>query len=387
MKASIITYRFFDFNTNSVKIGGAETYINDLAELLVKSNFDTSVIVFEKKPVIECKQELFHGFKVREFPKIKKNQDSFDSVYAERNGEGLFIILSDDMGIDVKGRHNIITIQHGICWDYPQSYALRKAIRKYSLMFSLYKLRQNLKRIRQNRKSGNMVCVDYNYYNWLTASYEISTDGVNLMKVIPNHVQKMIPFVQIEEKLQQMNDLSKAKLIFARRMTDYRGTLLFAHVAKRLLKVFPNINITMAGEGPLLDDAKSILKGEKNVHFTKYNSENSTQFHQQFDIAVVPTIYSEGTSLSLLEAMAAGCFPVATHVGGLTNILIDNFNGKLCYPDEDSIFDAIKSVIQMDVKDFRRIVQLSYETVQRSFSQDKWETEWLNFIHDVMGQF
>ena len=140
----------------------------------------------------------------------------------------------------------------------------------------------------------------------------------------------------------------------------------------------------MAGEGPLQDNAKMILQDERNVHFTKYNSENSTEFHQQFDIAVVPTIYSEGTSLSLLEAMAAGCFPIATHVGGLTNILIDNFNGRLCYPDEDSIFNAVKSVLQKDIIDYKRMVHLSFETVQRSFSKEKWETEWLEFIHKII---
>jgi glycosyltransferase involved in cell wall biosynthesis len=384
MKASIITYRFFDFDTNSVKIGGAETYINDLAQLLVKSQFETTVFVFEKKSASECRQQIFHGFKVREFPKIKNYQESFDRIYTEMKGDGLFIIETDDMSIDIKGHKNMITIQHGICWDYPQSYALKKVVRKYKFIFFLYKLRQNLLRIRQNKRSGNMVCVDYNYYNWLAASHEVSMNDENQIKVIPNHVQKILDLEQVDEKLRQMNDLSKSKIVFARRMTDYRGTLLFACVAKRLLKEFPYIDITMAGEGPLQDNAKMILQDERNVHFTKYNSENSTEFHQQFDIAVVPTIYSEGTSLSLLEAMAAGCFPIATHVGGLTNILIDNFNGRLCYPDEDSIFNAVKSVLQKDIIDYKRMVHLSFETVQRSFSKEKWETEWLEFIHKII---
>lgn len=207
MKASIITYRFFDFDTNSVKIGGAETYINDLAQLLVKSQFETTVFVFEKKPASECRQQIFHGFKVREFPKIKNYQESFDRIYTEMKGDGLFIIITDNLAIDVKGRKNMITIQHGIGWDYSQKYAPSNTFRKYSSLFFLYKLRENLLRIRQNKRSGNMVCVDYNYYNWLAASHEVPMNDENQIKVIPNHVQKILDLEQVDEKLRQMNDL------------------------------------------------------------------------------------------------------------------------------------------------------------------------------------
>ena len=115
-----------------------------------------------------------------------------------------------------------------------------------------------------------------------------------------------------------------------------------------------------------------------------FRSSESVLFHYNFDIAVVPTIFSEGTSLSLCEAMASGCFPIATHVGGMTNMLIDGYNGKLVYPSEGMLYKAIVDVLSLDKKDFCQIVLNAYATVQKSFSKEKWTLEWLSFIDEVM---
>ena len=41
--ASIFTYRFFDFENNTVRIGGIETYTLDLSLLLAKMGYVTTV--------------------------------------------------------------------------------------------------------------------------------------------------------------------------------------------------------------------------------------------------------------------------------------------------------------------------------------------------------
>ncbi|WP_420491566.1 glycosyltransferase [Neobacillus drentensis] len=52
---------------------------------------------------------------------------------------------------------------------------------------------------------------------------------------------------------------------------------------------------------------------------------------------------SEGTSLSLLEAMAAKCAEIATNVGGMTNIILDNYNGLIINPDESELYLALEN--------------------------------------------
>ena len=106
----------------------------------------------------------------------------------------------------------------------------------------------------------------------------------------------------------------------------------------------------------------------------------SIKFHQHFDIAVIPTIFSEGTSLSLCEAMSAGCFCIATRVGGLTNILVDNYNGKLIEPTIEGIYQSVKEALMMDKEEYWRICRSGYETALYGFSKSLWQSKWKQFI-------
>jgi glycosyltransferase involved in cell wall biosynthesis len=226
-----------------------------------------------------------------------------------------------------------------------------------------------------------MVCVDYNYYNWIRTLDEIP-DTMHLA-VIPNYASNGISQVEFEKKLNSITDLRKSKIVLARRLTRYRGAQLFADVVKRLLENYPELDITIAGDGDLEENLKAGFADNKNVHMTKYSAEQSIDFHKQFDIAVVPTIYSEGTSLSLCEAMAAGCMPIATHVGGLTNLIIDSFNGKLCYPSEDAVYNALEELINKDIDEYKVLLRNSYNTYTSALNKDKWEERWIQFINSL----
>jgi len=81
------------------------------------------------------------------------------------------------------------------------------------------------------------------------------------------------------------------------------------------------------------------------VTFTKYLPDEVLDIHLEHDIAVVPSIASEGTSLSVAEAMGAGCAVVATAVGGVTNMIINGHNGILAMPDAASVLNGLETVV------------------------------------------
>lgn len=226
-----------------------------------------------------------------------------------------------------------------------------------------------------------MVCVDYNYYNWIRTLHEIP-DNMHLA-VIPNYASDGITPEEFEKKLNSITDLKQSKIVLARRLTRYRGAQLFADVVKRLLEKYPQLDITIAGDGDLEEKLKKDFSGNENVQMTKYSADQSIAFHKQFDIAVVPTIFSEGTSLALCEAMAAGCMPVATHVGGLTNVIIDSFNGKLCYPNEDAVYQTLDELISMNIESYKKMLINSYNTYVASLQKTKWEERWMQYIKSI----
>jgi len=129
--------------------------------------------------------------------------------------------------------------------------------------------------------------------------------------------------------------------VFAR----YRGARLFGEAGLGILRRFPNTAVTFAGEGPEESWLRKQFAGNPRVTFTKYLPDEVLDIHLEHDIAVVPSIASEGTSLSVAEAMGAGCAVVATAVGGVTNMIINGHNGILAMPDAASVLNGLETVV------------------------------------------
>ena len=169
------------------------------------------------------------------------------------------------------------------------------------------------------------------------------------------------------------------RIIFARRFYEYRGTRIFTEAIKRILNEYANVDVTMAGDGPDKGWMKAQLVDYSNVHFISYKSNESLLIHLDKDIAVVPTVGSEGTSLSLLEAMASKCAVICSNVGGMTNIILDGYNGLMIEPTSDNIYLALKQLL--DNPEQRGCLACkAYETSSHAFSFENWKKRWLNII-------
>ena len=104
--------------------------------------------------------------------------------------------------------------------------------------------------------------------------------------------------------------------------------------------------------------------------------------HLAHDIVVVPSLGSEGTSLSVAEGMGAGCAVVATNVGGITNMIIDGYNGLLVMPTAAALTTALERVIA-DPELRQALGSKAYETAVRSFSLEVWEAKWRQVLEEV----
>jgi glycosyltransferase involved in cell wall biosynthesis len=55
-------------------------------------------------------------------------------------------------------------------------------------------------------------------------------------------------------------------------------------------------------------------------------------------------LWSEGTSLACIEAIAAGLPVVCSPVGGLGNLVVPDFNGVIAHPEPQSFAEAIARI-------------------------------------------
>ena len=128
---------------------------------------------------------------------------------------------------------------------------------------------------------------------------------------------------------------------------------------------------------------KDCLKEYSTVDFIKYSYEQSYDIHSKYDIAVVPTLGSEGTSLSLLEAMSAGCAVVCSNVGGMSNIVIDHYNGLMINPDSQSLYAALTELID-NPNMISILSERARDTVKSAFSYESWSNRWKEIIIKVL---
>ena len=348
-KVFIIYSSFFDFKNNSFVLGGIQTYIKDLASLCNELSFEPVVVQHSEK-----EEEMFaDGIHVFGTPKnlALKTKD-----LASEND--IVIYATETLIKNNVHFKNSIAIQHGIFWDIPpkkKRTIIRRVLGKSRFAYGLIKKLKQVQRV---------VCVDYNFQNWFRT---YSCELVNF-NIIPNY-SKIYPVVS------KPSDV--INIIFARRLCDYRGTRVFTQAIKPFLEKYGSkINVTIAGSGPDKFWMKQELIKYNNVSFVEYASNDSFLVHSKQHIAVVPTVGSEGTSLSLLEAMSSQCAVICSDVGGMTNIVLDGFNGLMVPAgDVSSLCSALQILID-DKKTRELLSKNAYNTIIDSFSYEKWKNKW-----------
>lgn len=357
----VIYHNFYTPDGKSESVGGIQTYLRNLLPYLVELGYE---VLFFQKGDLEFHKD-FRGVHVvgciLDAPKYKdqvKQLLANASKGADLSNDILFFATTTDI---VKNNYKkAIAIQHGITWDVEKH---KNYSHKRNCLQVFLKAILAFRTIKEMDYVSHIVCVDYNFLNWYRTQVAY-TD--HIFDVIPN-------FVQIAETQEKSNE--QVKIIFARRFQTYRGTRLFAPVVRRLIDEGLNIHCTFAGDGPDAAYLHEMFDGNKQVSFIKYKSDESLDIHKSMDIAVIPTIGSEGTSLSLLEAMSAQCAVICTNVGGMTNVVIDGYNGIMISPESDELYYALVRLIK-DRRLRQKLAWYAYETVREGFSLEIWKKKW-----------
>jgi glycosyltransferase involved in cell wall biosynthesis len=114
---------------------------------------------------------------------------------------------------------------------------------------------------------------------------------------------------------------------------------------RELVNSVDNIVLVIAGEGgmkPKLQQMAKELKIESKVKLLGAVPHDKIHtYYALCDVFVLPSIY-EALSISILEAMSCGKPVIASNVGGIPELIINNKNGYLVSPNNPEKFaDAI----------------------------------------------
>lgn len=362
---TILTHSFLDGYTQNISRpfgGGLERYVLSLCRVIAAIGL---------RPIVY--QLSYFGSFETEYESIPVRGWTYD---AERIGsafekmaeaaEGL-IIYASCIWQPIRYRPGSIGICHGISWD-------RQAMPQQAKLELASIINDAISQL------DVVVSVDSQFLTYCRSVCEFADSGRILL--LPNSVDTAwfaLPADKDEKGKQAL------RILYPRQLSFERGIVPMMLLADSILSDYPSVIIEFAGElveGTPVAAAFGLWR-DAHLHSARieqrvYSFDEVRSAYCKADIAVIPTIFSEGTSLACLEAMSCGLPVVASNVGGLNDIVIDGLNGRKTAPSSAAFEAAVRSLLD-DEEERLRMGRMARQTAL-TFDHSKWEAAWKAII-------
>jgi polysaccharide pyruvyl transferase CsaB len=356
----IIAPQFFAPSGGPMIFGGSERYLIELIRVIRRLGHQVELLQFSNRgPWVR----YYRDIRVAGVPA----PSYFDVESVVYRGGARRPLLTIHLAFYTAGPNTLppaIGISHGVYWDDP-FYHVDDRLQWHQ--------EQALKAL---ASLDTVVSVDANTINWVRAqSPRLAERCVR----IPNFVD-----------LGQFHPVDRPRhsgfvILFPRRLVAPRGFWLVAEILPHLLAKYPEVEFHFVGQASGSEETevrRFVSRYPGRVRWDVLPPERMPEAYQAADVVVIPTVCAEGTSLSCLEAQAAGKPVIATRVGGLSELILDEHNGLLIEPNAAALRAAIERVI-LDRALLARLAARAFETAQ-TFSLDRWQARWEDLLRTFL---
>ena len=344
---NIVSYLFFDRDGQQLMGGGAERYLPELSRVVRELGFEPHIYQCGN----EAWERSYEGTPVHGLPTYGDNR-LLNALFHQAAPPGALTIYSAFDVAEPLCHARALGISHGIFWDHAgyqtpaETQALRRAL----------------------ANCAHVVSVDANTINWVRATHR---DLADRFTYIPNFVD-----TDLFRPQPRASD-GRCVVLYPRRLYRPRGFWLLAEVVPELLARHAELEFRFVGqadpeEARRMDELRAQF-GDKVQH-DSLQPDEMVRAYQNADITVIPTVASEGTSLSCLEALACGNAVVVTDVGGLPELVCDGFNGLVISPTAAALQDALEHLIAD--RDTRRRLGENARRSAEAYSKSIWQERW-----------
>ncbi|HEY3363468.1 MAG TPA: glycosyltransferase family 4 protein [Symbiobacteriaceae bacterium] len=358
-KVTIYTVTLLSTDGTRPIIGGLERYLRDLALLMKSMGYEVD---FLQNSTSGPWTSDYFGFPVRGVPVTSTGTDiaAFDRLAGDK-------VLYGWIGQQQSYKCPGISICHGIWWDHPT----------YSEWIT-----DEIKRVVKPalQQSRFLVSVDTAFINWCRATIPAEVQGK--LRYIPNYIDtgRFSPRAK-------SGDPNAITILYPRRIDFTRGIEVCYRLVPRVLQKYPQVKFKFAvdrNNEHLWQQFVAWVAAQPDrarIDYRTYSFDEISAAYWESDIVICPSQMSEGTSLSCLEGMSTGKAVLATVVGGLTDLILDRYNGRLTNTDDESIFAALCELIEDGA--LRRQLGETAALTAKAFAKERWERQWAELIAQV----
>lgn len=173
-----------------------------------------------------------------------------------------------------------------------------------------------------------------------------------------------------ENKQYIKKEKDKVVITYIGRMIEEKGVLKLINIFKKLEEKYNNLELNLAGSGPILEKIIAENQNQKNINILgKISHDEVLKLLGRTNIFVNPSSFSEGLPTSILEAGMMECAVVATPMGGTTEIISNNNLGYICGFEEPEIQEKIEKLV-INPEEVKKLGKNIKEEVINKFSWD-----------------
>jgi colanic acid/amylovoran biosynthesis glycosyltransferase len=178
-------------------------------------------------------------------------------------------------------------------------------------------------------------------------------------------VRTGIPLAEFPFRERQFPTTGEWRFLQASRLVQKKGIATTLHAFTRFLEHYPRATLTIAGEGPMLDELKELTRklkiGERVVLPGFVAPDKLREIYYESHIFLHPSETGsdgnqEGIPNSMLEAMATGLPVFATEHGGIPEAIENGVSGALG-PERDH--EALSRALLESVRDPNLLARLA----------------------------
>ena len=349
-------------------IGGIERYSDNLAKQLTKMGYRVLIVTTQHEKNLPQQEETayatiyrlpIYGLFSSRYPIIKKNKE-YKQILEKLEQEKIdFILLHTRFqlttlfGAKFAKLHKIpcCVLEHG-----SSHFTVYHQVLDFFGHIYEHLLTNRIKSLVSDFYGVSKACNE-----WLK-HYHIQAKGVFYNAIAQEEYETYkIP----EDKRLSKEKQDTIKILYVGRLLKDKGILLLLEAYHHLKEKYPNIELYLAGDGPL----QETLEQEKDIGLLgRLDHAEVMQWYQKADILVNPS-YSEGLPTVLLEAGLMKSCILATPVGGTKEIIEDGKNGLFCDTTVESVEEKLETLLlQPDLRE--KMAQEIHHTIKEKFS---WE--------------
>ncbi|MBU1627145.1 glycosyltransferase family 4 protein [bacterium] len=203
----------------------------------------------------------------------------------------------------------------------------------------------------------------------------ILTEGIDLEKY------------NILEMPQRNEDV--IRVISTRQFENVYNLGLLIDAIPIVTKEYPNIEFVMIGEGTLKEKIITKVKEIGISDFVSFegfiNNDDIPNYLKSSDIYASASL-SDGCSVSLLEAMACGAFPVVSNIPANRDLICDGVNGYL-FDAKSSQNLAEKIILAVEKRELRNLSKIkNFEMIKSNFEMNLIMDQLLNIYKQLSHQ-